>query len=70
MDNVLSSDIETAAKPVLKRIWKVGDAYLVGLDKKIVDRLGISEENNTYLEQEVTEDGIGIQMRVRNLDGL
>jgi hypothetical protein len=49
----------------LKKCWKVGNNTVVVIDKTIVQRLGIHEEN-TLFEQELTEGGIILRI-VRNL---
>lgn len=41
----------------LKKCWKVGDNTVVVIDKTLVERLGINEEN-TMFEQQLTEGGI------------
>jgi hypothetical protein len=50
----------------MKQVWSFGEnnIFLVSLDKEIVLKLGLSEEN-TFLEQEVIGDEI--VMRVRRL---
>jgi hypothetical protein len=53
--------INALPKPV-KRVWKISSIYLVPLDGSIVNKLGISEEN-TLLEQEITEEGILMRMK-------
>ena len=41
----------------LKKCWKVGNNTVIVIDKLLVQRLGISEEN-TMFEEELTEGGI------------
>lgn len=41
----------------LKKCWKIGKNSVVVIDKSIVERLGITEDN-TMFEQELTEGGI------------
>jgi hypothetical protein len=40
---------------------------IVVIDKMLIHKLGIDEEN-TFLQQELTEDGTGILMKVKNLN--
>lgn len=53
MDNTTSPDI----KIPLKKCWKVGNNTVVVIDKMLVQRLGINEENCMF-EEELTEGGI------------
>lgn len=53
MDNSETSNI----KIPLKKCWKVGYNTVVVIDKSLVERLGINEEN-TMFEQQLTEGGI------------
>jgi hypothetical protein len=45
----------------LKRCWKVGNNTVVVIDKSLVERLGVSEENTVFQEELV--DG-GILLRI------
>ena len=40
----------------IKKCWKVGDIILIVIDKSIVHRLEINE-NDTFLEQKITDKG-------------
>lgn len=53
MDN---SEISNIRIP-LKKCWKIGSNTVVVIDKSLVERLGINEEN-TMFEQQLTEGGI------------
>jgi hypothetical protein len=53
VDNTTSPDI----KIPLKKCWKVGNNTVVVIDKMLVQRLGINEENCMF-EEELTEGGI------------
>lgn len=55
----------TASNMPLKKCWKINKIFIVALDPSIVQKLGITE-NDTFLEQELTEDGI--LMRVKNFE--
>lgn len=57
MDNSNLSDI----KIPLKKCWKVGNNTVVVIDKTLVERLGINEEN-TMFEQQLTEGGIVLRI--------
>jgi len=49
--------ISTDSSFPLKKCWGVGKTIVVAIDKEIVRRLGINEDS-TYVQQEVTADGI------------
>ena len=49
----------------LKRCWKVGNNTVVVIDKSLVERLGVSEENTVFQEELV--DG-GIFLRIVRAD--
>lgn len=57
--------INALPKPV-KRLWKISSIYVVSIDRSIVEKLAISEDN-TLLEQEITDDGI--LMRIKHVEG-
>jgi hypothetical protein len=41
----------------LKKCWSVGPHIIVIIAEEIVERFGITEDN-TYVQEEVTDDGI------------
>jgi hypothetical protein len=41
----------------LKRCWKVGNNTVVVIDKSLVERLGVNEEN-TMFHEEIVDGGI------------
>ena len=47
-----------------KQIWQLGNKHLVVIDESIIQKLGITDDLITFVEQELTDDGI--LMRVRN----
>lgn len=63
MNNNTFNDIKVAnPPPSVKPVFAVGQNIVVILDKKIVQKLGISEDN-TLVQQEITEDGILLKPR-------
>ena len=46
----------------LKKCWGVGKHIVVTFDKDIVKTFGITEDN-TYVQQEVTDDGILLRVK-------
>jgi hypothetical protein len=54
--------ISTDSSHPLKKCWGVGKTIVVAIDKEIVNRLGINEDS-TYVQQEVTDDGILLRVK-------
>jgi hypothetical protein len=50
----------------IKKCWNAGGHILVIVDKSIVNKLGINE-NDTFLEQIITENG-DILMQIRKIE--
>ena len=46
----------------LKKCWSVGPHILVVIADELVKRFGITEDN-TYVQQEVTDDGILLRIK-------
>ena len=44
-----------------KKCWKVGNNTVVVIDKSLVERLGVSEEN-TVFQEEIVEGGIFLRI--------
>jgi hypothetical protein len=61
MNNSSISAINSPINPI-KKCWNVGSNTVVVIDKSIVRKLGINE-NNTLLEEEITQDGILLRIR-------
>jgi hypothetical protein len=57
MEDSNSSNIKLSINLPLKKAWSVGQNTVVVIDKSIVKRLGISEDN-TLFQQEITDKGI------------
>ena len=49
-----------------KQIWQLGDKHLVVIDESIIQKLGINNDLTTFVEQELTDEGI--LMRVKRLN--
>ena len=62
MDNCLHKDINSAKGHVVKKCWTVGNNTIVVIDKSLVERLGITEDN-TFFEQELTDAGILLRIK-------
>jgi len=52
--------------PIVKRVHIIGTKKIVSIDQSIVQRMKI--KGDTLLEQEISEDGKDIVMRIRNLE--
>lgn len=59
---------DSIKNPIIKEVHNIGTKKVVSIDESIIQQLCIDNETNVFLEQEVTEDGKGILMRVRNLE--
>jgi hypothetical protein len=62
MNDCLHKDINSAKGRVVKKCWTVGNNTVVVIDKSLVERLGITEDN-TFFEQELTD--VGILLRIK-----
>jgi hypothetical protein len=65
MDSSTLPDIRIA-KPI-KKPWLVGSKTVIVIDKTLVDRLGI-DENNTSFQEEILEGGIFLRLVRTNQD--
>jgi hypothetical protein len=54
--------VSTDSSVHLKKCWSVGNVIVVAIAEEIVKRLGISEDS-TYVQQEVTDDGILLRVK-------
>jgi hypothetical protein len=61
MDKSSFSGVDTSTKHPIKSVLTVGNVTLVPLEKSIVNRLGITE-NNTFFQEEVVNEGILLRM--------
>lgn len=53
---------------ILKQILSIGDQYLVVIDKTIIQKLGIDDNEITFLEQEVREEDKSILMKIKRMN--
>jgi hypothetical protein len=62
--NNLESSLSSSESKYWKKVWEIGPnrIHLVALEKSIVQKLKING-NDTFLEQEVIEDGILMKIR-------
>ena len=54
--------VTTDSSLPLKKCWSVGNVILVAIAEEIVKRFGITEDS-TYVQQEVTDDGILLRVK-------
>ena len=56
---------------ILKQILSIGDQYLVVIDKSIIQKLGIDDDNDnniTFLEQEFRQEDNSILMKIKKMN--
>ncbi|HSF51869.1 MAG TPA: hypothetical protein VLA74_14000 [Nitrososphaeraceae archaeon] len=46
-----------------KQIWQLGNKHLVVIDESIIQKLGINDNLTTFVEQELTDEGILMRIR-------
>lgn len=61
-------NLDSANIPPLKKVYNIGTKKVVSIDESIAKKLNISEDYDSFLSQQLTEDGKGILMRVKKLD--
>ncbi|MGA9149613.1 MAG: hypothetical protein WBZ36_03465 [Candidatus Nitrosopolaris sp.] len=54
--------VSTDSSVHLKKCWSVGNVIVVAIAEEIVKRLGINEDS-TYVQQEITVDGILLRVK-------
>lgn len=59
-----SKNLNLKDPEVLKQIFAFEGKYLVIIDKSIIQKLGINDNITTFVEQELTQDGI--LLRIKN----
>ena len=70
MANAATRNISASADSSvhLKKCWSVGNVILVAIADELVKRFGITEDS-TYVQQEVTEDGILLRLKHYSKEG-
>lgn len=53
-----------------KQIWQLGSKHLVIIDESIIKKLGITDNVITFVEQELTDDGILMRLKRFNKNGI
>lgn len=53
---------------ILKQIWSIGDQHLVLIDKSIIQKLGIDDNDTIFLEQEFREEDNSILMKIKKMN--
>jgi hypothetical protein len=67
MNNSAISNLNNSPKnKKWKQIWQLGNKHLVVIDESIIQKLGINDNLTTFVEQELTDEGI--LMRVRRFN--
>lgn len=62
INNSSNSDLKDSQK-IQKLIWSVGTKHLVIIDESIILKLGIHDNITTFVEQELTKDGILLRVK-------
>jgi hypothetical protein len=65
MSDCLNNNIKTTKRNPLKKCWNLGNNTVVIIDRSLVQRLGINEQN-TLFEQELMDGGI--LLRIKRLE--
>ena len=67
MNNSTISDLNNSTKnKIVKQIWPISNKHLVIIDNSIIEKLGITENITTFVEQELTQDNT-ILMRIKKI---
>ena len=53
---------------ILKQILSIGDQYLVVIDKSTIQKIGIDDNNITFLEQEFRQEDNSILMKIKRMN--
>jgi hypothetical protein len=65
MSDCLNNNIKTTKRNPLEKCWNLGNNTVVIIDRSLVQRLGINEQN-TLFEQELMDGGI--LLRIKRLE--
>jgi hypothetical protein len=64
MNNSVSKGDKGCVRNPIKKVHKISDKCLIVIDNSLVERLRIGE-HETWFEQEQTENGDGIIMKIK-----
>jgi hypothetical protein len=53
---------------IIKKIHNISNKTLVIIDESIINRIGIDDKENTWVEEIVTEDGILLKISSNNIN--
>ena len=53
---------------IIKKLHNISNKTLVIIDESIINRIGIDDKENTWVEEVVTEDGILLKICSDNID--
>jgi len=53
---------------IIKKLHRISNKTLVIIDDVIINRIGIDDKENTWVEEVVTEDGILLKICNNNID--
>jgi hypothetical protein len=66
MNEYISNTNKHCFSNPVKKIFRISDKSLVIIHERIVRRLGIADDDNTWVEQIVTDEGILLKIRKLN----
>ena len=64
----LSDLNDSPQNKILKQIWSIGDQHIVVIDKTIIQKIGIEDNDTIFLEQEFREEDSSILMKIKKMN--
>ena len=61
MNNSVSNNVELSMSLPRKKLWKVSNITIIVIDRTLIEKMGIDEENIIF-EEELTEGGIFLRL--------
>jgi hypothetical protein len=62
INNLSNYNLKDSQLP-FKQLWEIADKHLVIIDESIIEKLGINDNLTTFVEQELTDDGILMRIK-------
>ena len=64
----LSDLNDSPQNKILKQILSIGDQHIVVIDKTIIQKIGIEDNDTIFLEQEFREEDSSILMKIKKMN--
>jgi hypothetical protein len=64
----LSDLNDSPQNKILKQILSIGDQHIVVIDKTIIQKIGIEDNDTIFLEQEFREEDSSIFMKIKKMN--